>query len=410
MIYLDNGATSFPKPPEVIAAMEHACRVLGVNPGRSGYDLCREAGRVIEETRALLARFFGGPDPERLVFAANATDALNLAIFGLLGPGDHAISSALDHNSTLRPLWHLAEQGVQVEHVGFDERGYIDPDDVIRRFRPNTRAVVLNHGSNVIGTVQPLAPIGRACRARGIHLVVDVSQTAGVAPVNLDDLGADVLCFTGHKSLLGPMGTGGMYVREGVDLRHTRAGGSGVNSIERRHLDAYPFRMEYGTPNLPGIAGLRAGVTWLRSRSREAIAAHELRLWRLLRDGLREIPGIVLYCQDSDADRIPVLAFNIEGLEAAHTGALLDADHDVAARTGLHCAPRVHEALGTDKLGGAVRFVPGPFSNEDEMLSALDAVRRIAAGRFRSRSRRSPRPAAPRTSSPESLSRRGQVA
>jgi len=224
LIYLDNGATSFPKPPEVIVAMEHACRVLGVNPGRSGYDLCREAGRVIEETRMLLARFFGGPDPERLVFTANATDALNLAIFGLLGPGDHAISSALDHNSTLRPLWHLSEQGVEVEHVGFDERGYIDPDDVIRRFRPNTRAVVLNHGSNVIGTVQPLAPIGRACRARGIHLVVDVSQTAGVAPVNLDDLGADVLCFTGHKSLLGPMGTGGMYVRAGVDIRHTRAG------------------------------------------------------------------------------------------------------------------------------------------------------------------------------------------
>jgi cysteine desulfurase / selenocysteine lyase len=385
LIYLDNGATSFPKPEVVYRYMDAFYRRYGVNPGRSGYDLCIESGDLVEETRRLLTGFFGGGDPNRLVFGHNATDALNLAIFGLLAPGDHAVTTHLEHNSSLRPLWHLQQQGVAVDWVDFDERGYVDPDAVIARLRPNTRAVVVNHGSNVIGTVQPVGEIGAACRARGIPLVVDVSQTAGMIPLDIEALGAGVLCFTGHKSLMGPMGTGGMYVREGVELRQTRAGGTGVRSAQRHHLEEYPYRMEYGTPNLPGIAGLNAGVKWVLERGVGEIHRHEMALWRRLRDGLRRLDGVVLHCQDSDEHRIGVLSFNVEGLEAADVGTMLDVDHNIACRTGLHCAPMVHEHLGTDKIHGTVRFGIGPLNTPEQIDTAIAAVGEIAAVRHHRR-------------------------
>jgi cysteine desulfurase family protein len=382
MIYLDNGATSFPKPEAVYAFMDRFYREYGVNPGRSGYDLCIESGNLVDETRRLLAEFFHGADPNRLVFGHNATDALNLAIFGLLGAGDHAITTHLEHNSTLRPLWMLEnEGGVEVDWVDFDAHGYIDPQEVIGRVRPNTRAVVMNHGSNVIGTVQPLAEIGAYCRAREIPLIVDASQTAGMLPIDVDALGIGVLCFTGHKSLLGPMGVGGMYVREGVEIRLTRAGGTGVRSAQRHHLEEYPYRMEYGTPNLPGIAGLNAGLRWILERGVDSIHRHEMRLWSRLRDGLRAIDGVSLYCQDTETNRIGVLAFNVDGLPAADTGTLLDVDYGIACRTGLHCAPMVHEHLGTDRIHGAVRFGIGPFNTEAHVEAAIEAVRDIAAMR-----------------------------
>ena len=237
LIYLDNGATSFPKPPEVYAFADSFFRHYGVNPGRSGYDLCLMASDMVEETRRQLTEFFHGTDPNRLVFGYNATDALNLAIFGLLQPGDHAVTTHLEHNSTLRPLWHLQEQGVEVDWVDFSEDGFVDPKEFISRFKRNTRAVVMNHGSNVIGTVQPVNEIGRACRERNIPLILDVAQTAGMVKVDMEELGASVICFTGHKSLMGPMGIGGMCVREGVEIRHTRAGGTGVRSAQRHHLE-----------------------------------------------------------------------------------------------------------------------------------------------------------------------------
>lgn len=379
MIYLDNGATSFPKPPEVYAFMDSFYRRAGVNPGRSGFDLCLEAGQLVDETRKLLCSFFGGTDPNRLVFGYNSTDALNLAIFGLIAPGDHVVTTRLEHNATMRPLWHLQEQGVAVDWVDFDAQGYVDPAEIIARFKPNTRAVVMNHASNVIGTVQDVATVGKACRERGIHLILDVSQSAGMVPVKLDELHADVLCFTGHKSLMGPMGIGGMYVREGVEIRHTRAGGTGVKSIQRRHLDEYPYRMEYGTPNLPGIAGLNAGVTWVNRIGIEAIHAHEMALWKRLQDGLAAIEGVTLYCQeDVGKPRISVLSFNVDGLEAMDTGTMLDVDANIACRTGLHCTPMVHEHLGTDKLHGAVRFGIGPFNTPEHIDTAIRAVADIA--------------------------------
>lgn len=380
LVYLDNGATSYPKPESVYRFMDEFYRRYGVNPGRSGYDLCIESGDLVEETRRLLCGFFGGTDPSRLVFGYNATDALNLAIFGLLEPGDHAVTTHLEHNSSLRPLWTLQQRGVDVDWVDFDQHGYVDPDEVIARLRPATKAVVINHGSNVIGTVQPVAPIGKACRERGIPLVLDVSQTAGMLPLDMESLGAGVICFTGHKSLMGPMGIGGMYVHPSVELRQVRAGGTGVRSAQRSHLEEYPYRMEYGTPNLPGIAGLNAGVKWVQERGVAAIHAHEMALWRRLRDGLRAIPGVTLYCADDvpGRDRISVLSFNVAGFEAADVGTMLDVDYGIACRTGLHCAPMVHEHIGTDQIHGAVRFGVGPFNTEAHADLAVRAVGEIA--------------------------------
>ncbi len=379
MIYLDNGATSFPKPEEVYAFMDDFYRRRGVNPGRSGFDLCLEAGSLVDDTRKLLCTFFGGTDPNRLVFGYNSTDALNLAIFGILKPGDHAVTTHLEHNAVIRPLWHLQEEGLRVDWVDFDEQGYVDPARVIACIRKDTRAVVMNHGSNVIGTVQDLAPVGRVCRERGIPFIVDASQTAGMVPLSMEELRADVICFTGHKSLMGPMGIGGMLVREGVQIRQTRAGGTGVRSIERHHLEEYPFRMEYGTPNLPGIAGLHAGVEWVNKQGLLRIHHHEMALWKRLRDGLRDMDGVTLYCQeDAGKERISVLSFNVAGFEAADVGTLLDVDHNIACRTGLHCTPMVHEHLGTHKLFGTVRFSIGPFNTEGHIDKAIAAVAEIA--------------------------------
>jgi len=379
LTYLDNGATSFPKPPEVYEFMDTFYRTYGVNPGRSGFDLCIEAGTLLDTTRKLLTTFFGGTDPNRLVFGYNSTDALNLAIFGTLAEGDHVITTHLEHNATLRPLWHLQEAGTQVDWVDFEDDGYVDPGKIIARMMKGTRAVVMNHGSNVLGTVQDAAAVGRACKERGILFILDVSQTAGMVPVKMDELGADIVCFTGHKSLMGPMGIGGMYVREGVEIRHTRAGGTGVRSAQRNHLDEYPYRMEYGTPNLPGIAGLNAGVNWVNRHGLGAIHHHEMELWRQLRDGLKAIEGVTLYCQeDAGKERISVLTFNVDGLEAADTGTMLDVDYNIACRTGLHCTPMVHEHLGTDKLHGAARFGIGPFNTSAHIAAAVSAVGEIA--------------------------------
>lgn len=377
LIYLDNAATTYPKPEEVYAFMDSFYRNFGVNPGRSGYDLCLEAGAVVDDTRKMLTKFFNGTDPNRLCFTHNATDALNLIIFGMLRPGDHAISTTVEHNSVLRPLYHLSQAGVEVDYVPFDGAGFVDPDDIRRKFRSNTRLVIVNHGSNVIGTVQPIRDIGRYCREAGIPFAIDASQTAGKIPIDMEDQFLDVVAFTGHKSLLGPTGTGGLYVREGIEIRHTRAGGTGVRSADRAHLDEYPFRLEYGTHNVVGIAGLHAGVKWVQERM-DTIHECEMHLARKLRDGLAAIPGVSLYCQDDLTGHIAVVPFNVDRMDAADVGTLLDGDYNIACRTGLHCAPLVHEQIGTSKIRGSVRFSIGPFNTEEHIEQALTAVREIA--------------------------------
>ena len=379
LIYLDNAATLYPKPDEVYEYMISFYRQFGVNPGRSGYDLCIEAGQVVERTRRQLTGFFNGTDWTRLVFGYNSTDALNLALFGLLQQGDHAVSTTLEHNSVLRPLWHLSQRnGVEVDYVPFDAAGFVSPDDIASRFKPNTKVVAINHASNVIGTVQPIAEIGRRCRERGITMVVDSSQTAGKIPIDVQAMNIGVLCFTGHKSLLGPTGIGGMYVSEGVEIRHTRAGGTGVKSAVREHLDEYPYRMEDGTGNTIGIAGLNAGVRWVEAKGVEAIDRHEMALTRKLSDGLRAIDGVTLYCQEDLENHIGVIAFNLAGLEAGDVGTMLDVDHNIACRTGLHCAPLVHVGLGTEPIKGAVRFGVGPFNTEADIDHAIGAVAEVA--------------------------------
>ena len=248
LIYLDNGATSYPKPDEVYSFMDSFYRNFGVNPGRSGYDLCMEAGSLVDTTRKMMAALFNGDDPNRLCFSYNSTDALNLIIFGMLKPGDHAVTTMLEHNSVLRPLYHQNKlNGVEVDYVPFDDKGFVDPDDIKQKIKANTRLVIVNHASNVIGTLQPLAAIGRICREHGVAFAIDASQSAGKVPIDIKQSHIDVVAFTGHKSLLGPTGIGGLYVREGIEIRHTRAGGTGVRSAARMHLDEYPYRLEYGT-------------------------------------------------------------------------------------------------------------------------------------------------------------------
>lgn len=384
LIYLDNAATSYPKPEQVYVFMDQFFRRSGVNPGRSGYDRCLEAGQLLEDTRRQLASLFGGRDPHHLVFGYNSTDALNLSIFGLLRPGDHVVTTMLEHNSVLRPLHHLArDRQVEVDHVPFDHAGFVDPDAIRIRFRPNTRLVVVNHASNVIGTIQPIAEIGRICAEHDIRFLVDASQTAGKLPIDVECMLVDVLVFTGHKSLFGPTGIGGMYVREGVAISHTRAGGTGVRSAVRSHLDEYPYRLEYGTPNILGIAGLHAGVEWLTTRGLDRVHGHEMDLTRRLRDGLLAIDGVMLYCQDDLTNHIGVLAFNVHGMEAADVGTMLDVDYNIACRTGLHCAPLLHDALGTTERDGAVRFSVGPFNTVEHVSTAIDAVKEIATMRVR---------------------------
>jgi cysteine desulfurase family protein len=381
LIYLDNAATSFPKPEAVYSFMNEFYRRAGVNPGRSGYDLCIEAGLLVEETRRLLAELFGAPDPHRVVFTSNSTDALNLALFGTLDRGDHAITTTLEHNSVLRPLYHLArDRGVMVDHVPFDSSGFVDAGAIKSRFRDTTRVVAVNHASNVIGTVQPLDEIGRLCRERGAWLLVDGSQTAGKLPIDVTAMNIDLLAFTGHKSLMGPMGIGGLIVGERVDVRQTRAGGTGVRSAVRHHLEEYPYRLEYGTPNLPGIAGLRAGVQWLQEQRLERVHGEEMRLTRRLIDGLQQIEGLSLYCQDHLERHIAVVAFNVTGREPSDVGMMLDVDYNIACRTGLHCAPLVHEQLGT-AAHGSVRLSPGPFTTDAHIDAAIDAVSEIVRTR-----------------------------
>lgn len=386
LIYLDNGATSFPKPTEVYDFMDQFYRKLGVNPGRSGYDLCLETGELVEGTRKELTEFFNGTDPNRLCFSYNSTDALNLIIFGLLAEGDHAITTNLEHNSVLRPLYHLyRDKNLEVDYIPFDARGFVDPEDFPKKFKKNTRLVIVSHASNVIGTVQPVKEIGRLCRENGILFAIDASQSAGKIPIDMEAMNIDIVAFTGHKSLLGPTGIGGLYVREGIEIKHTRAGGTGVRSAVRTHLDEYPYRLEYGTLNTLGVAGLHAGLKWILEKGMHNIHEQEMRLTAMLRDGLKDADGVKLYCQDSLDNHISIFLFNVEGLEALNTGTILDVDYNIASRTGLHCAPLVHQQLGTDTIHGAVRFGIGPFNTDDHIAAAVQAVKDIAASRKKAR-------------------------
>src|ERR1051325_95005 len=358
LIYFDNAATAWPKPEPVYQYMMDFYRATGVNPGRSGFDLALEAGSLLDKLRKRMTKFFGGDEDaaDRLCFGYNATDALNLILFGLLGAGDHVITTNLEHNSVIRPINHLMRDAhVTATYLPFGADGFIDPDDVRRAIRPNTRLVVVNHGSNVIGTVQPVKEIGAICKEHGITFAIDTAQTAGVMPIDMKEMNVDVLAFTGHKGLMGCMGIGGVCVRKHVEVRQTRAGGTGVRSAYPYHLEEFPWRLEYGTPNMLGVAALWAGQEWIEKQGGPAqIHAQEMKMARRLVDGIRNVDGVKLYCCSTLDSHLSTVSMNIEGAEAGDVGVMLDCDYSIATRTGLHCAPLVHQQLGTIDLHGSI--------------------------------------------------------
>ena len=397
--YFDNASTTWPKPEPVYRFMDAFFRSHGVNPGRSGHGLAVEAEQMIFETRRLLAQFFGfRGDPNRVVFTRNVTDSLNVALFGLVGEGDHVVTTRVEHNSVLRPLYHLErDRGLRVTRVGSDAEGYVDPDAIRDALVPRTRVVVVNHGSNVLGSVQDLAAIGAVAREAGAVFVVDTAQTAGVVSIDMDALGIDVLCFTGHKGLMGPMGIGGMIVAEGVEVRPMQVGGTGVDSISRFQPDAYPHRLEAGTGSIPGIAGLNAAQKWFADLGRAQpgaasdadhaaacahalarIASAEVSHIRRIQEALDAMDGVEVYGPRGNRPRVATLSFNIEGLPAPRVGEMLDADYHVCVRAGLHCAPLLHEDMGTARTLGAVRIAPGYFTEDEDLSHAIGAIAELA--------------------------------
>ncbi len=379
IIYLDSAATVYPKPPEILDAALDMYKRFGVNPGRSGYDLCLIGGELVQTTREELTRFFGGSNPDRLCFAYNASDALNILIQGMVEPGTHVVSTTVEHNSVIRPLNHLRrDHGVAVDFVPTASDGRVDPEEIAAAIGPKTTLVLVNHGSNVIGTIQPLAEIGRVCREREVRFVVDTAQTAGVVPIDVQEMNIDALAFTGHKSLLAPTGIGGCYVSEGVEVKHTRAGGTGVRSAYPYHLDEYPYRLEVGTPNTLGILGLHEAQRYIAERGMGEIYRHEMELFSTLHGALEDIAGVTLHGTTRLSDRLPVLSLTVEGWDPADVGILLDGDHNIACRTGLQCAPLIHEQMGTAPRG-TVRLSVGPMNIAPDIEQAINGMRAIAA-------------------------------
>ena len=392
--YFDNAATTWPKPETVYTTMDRFFRNYGVNPGRAGHELAVEAEKMIGETRRMLAAFFNyNGDPNRVVFTQNATDSLNIALFGLLAEGDHVVTTRLEHNSVLRPLNHLQrDHGVSVTYVARDAQGYVDPEAIRKAITPQTKLIVVNHGSNVLGSVQDLEAIGRVSRSAGTVFVVDSCQTAGVLPIDMDAMAIDVLSFTGHKGLFGPMGVGGMIVREGINIRPGRVGGTGVDSASPFHPDNYPYHLEAGTTCLPGISGLNAAQKWFAELGRQQlgtaastashadscraalrhIAARETAHVARLRAAFRDLNGVLVYGPNEGGACVATLSINIQDVAAEQVGTMLDADYHICVRTGLHCAPLVHEDQHTGK--GTIRFSPGYFTDEDDVEQAIKGV------------------------------------
>jgi cysteine desulfurase family protein len=380
MIYLDNAATTWPKPPGVAEAMMHYLDKTGASPGRSGHSLAVEAARVVYAAREALAELVNAPDPLHVVFGANATEALNLALSGLLHPGDHVITSSVEHSSVMRPLRALERTGVALTVVPCSRPGFLDPAVVKQALRPNTVLIVLTHVSNVVGSLLPTAEVGQIAQRHGLLLLVDAAQTAGVVPIDMQADAIDLLAFSGHKSLYGPMGTGGLVLGERVDITRMaplKRGGTGSRSEYEEQPDFLPDKYESGTLNAVGLAGLGAGVRWVLEHGVEVIRAHEAALTRQLLDGLKSIPGVTIYGGRDAARQTATVSFNINGKEPSEVGLRLDEEHGILCRVGLHCAPAAHRTMETFPTG-TVRFSLGAFNTAADVQSAVEAVRRLA--------------------------------
>ena len=375
MIYFDNAATTLHKPPEVIEAVVHAMTTSG-NASRGTHTGSLAASRTVYETRKKIADFFHCSRADHVIFTSNSTEALNIAICGTLGKGDHIISTDLEHNSVLRPLYHLEEQGASLTFLSANKKGCIDYDDFKRSIKPNTKAIVCTHASNLTGNVLDIERIGHIAKAHNLLFIVDASQSAGCIEINMENMNIDILCFTGHKGLLGPQGTGGLCIQESVEIRPFKRGGSGIHSYEKGQPQAYPARLEAGTLNSHGIAGLCAAINYINTITIPVIAKKEQELLWHFYKGICNIPEIHIYGDFDTKERAAILSLNIEGYDSGTVSDLLSQEYDIATRPGAHCAPRMHQALGTTETG-AVRFSFSSFNTMEEVETAIQALKEL---------------------------------
>ncbi|MGQ9632326.1 MAG: aminotransferase class V-fold PLP-dependent enzyme [bacterium] len=376
-VYLDNAATSYPKPDAVYDAVNRFMREIGASSGRGAYRKALEADRIVYETRESLGRLFNIRDVSRIVFTQNATESLNLAIRGLLRRGDHVVTSSIEHNAVWRPLKTLeSELGIEITAVSCSPEGHLDPEDVEEAIRPNTKLIVLLHASNVIGTILPIGDVGRIAERYGIPFLVDSAQTAGVYPIDVEESHIDLLAFAGHKGLFGPPGTGGLYIREGIDLTPLKAGGTGSESALERQPDFLPDRYEAGTLNAPGIAGLGAGVDFILDVGVDKIREKERSLTERLLRGLEDIPEVEIYGPRDPEGQVGVMSINVSDYPPGEVGYVLDEAYGVMVRTGLHCSPCAHRTIGTIDRG-TIRISPGYFNTEGDINYLLGALREI---------------------------------
>ena len=377
MIYMDNAATTMQKPKEVTEAVLRAMSSLG-NAGRGATEASLSASRVIYDTRERLARLFHAENPKQIAFTANSTESLNIAIKGILNPGDHVVTTVLEHNSVLRPLFECREKGVEVTFLSCDPKGNISYEEMEKAIQANTRAIICTHGSNLTGNMIDLARVGQIAKSYGLLFVVDASQTAGVFPIDVQEMQIDILCFTGHKGLLGPQGTGGLYVREGVKVRPLLSGGTGVDTYNPHHPEEMPTALEAGTLNGHGIAGLNAALMYLERTGIDTIREKEASLMRQFYEGITQIDGVRVYGDFDTRKRCAIVTFNIRDYDSSEVSDELFMTYGISTRPGAHCAPLMHRALGTEAQG-AVRFSFSHFNTEEEVEFAIKAVRDLAA-------------------------------
>lgn len=375
MIYFDNAATTMQKPKQVVEAVTRALCSMG-NAGRGAHNASMDASRMLFDTRKKLAMLFGGTNPAQIVFTSNSTESLNLALKGLLNPQDHVITTQLEHNSVLRPLYELENTGVELTILKSDEKGRICYEDFEKQIKENTKMIVCTHGSNLTGNLTDIKRVGEIAHRHGVLFVVDASQTAGVFPIRAEELKIDVLCFTGHKGLLGPQGTGGMYVREGLVIRPLKTGGSGVQTYSRTHPSQMPTALEAGTLNAHGLAGLNAALDYLKETGLDVIREKEQELMWYFYQRVSEIPGITVYGDFSSRNRCPIVSLNVKEYDSAEVSDFLYAEYGISTRPGAHCAPLMHQALGTTDRG-AVRFSFSHYNTREEVDTAVLALREL---------------------------------
>lgn len=377
-IYLDNGATSYPKPESVTDAVCKFMTDIGVSSGRGGYKQAMVADKIVYDTRKLLSKLFNQNDPKKVIFTLNVTEAINMALYGILEPGDHVITSSIEHNAVWRCLKTLErDKGINISNVACDIKGHSKAEDVSELINKNTKLIIFTHASNVLGSIQPIAQIGEMAKNNNILFMVDVAQSAGVIEIDMMRDNIDIIAFTGHKSLMGPMGTGGLAIKDTVDIRAIKQGGTGGDSAYPYQVDYYPNKLEVGTLNISGIAGLKASLEYIDNKGIETIYKHEKELRDYAIFHLKRIPNLILYGPDETEDAAMVISFNIEGIRCEDVAYQLDKNHDIMIRAGLHCAPLAHEVIGTI-ITGTARIGIGHFNTKEDIDKIISALKQIS--------------------------------